>query len=42
MSDSYELTVLDVVEETGDARSVVLDPGEHRGRPERPNWAGRP
>ena len=30
MSDSFELTVLDVVEETGDARSVVLDPGEHR------------
>ena len=31
MSDpSYELTVLEVIEETGDARSVVLDPGEHR------------
>ena len=30
MTDSYELTVLDVIEETGDARSVVLDPGEHR------------
>ncbi len=31
MSDpSYELEVLEVVEETGDARSVVLDPGEHR------------
>ncbi|MEO6473346.1 MAG: ferredoxin--NADP reductase, partial [Aeromicrobium sp.] len=31
MSDpSFELTVLDVIEETGDARSVVLDPGEHR------------
>lgn len=30
MSDSFELTVLDVVEETGDARSVVLDPAEHR------------
>ncbi len=30
MSDSYELTVLDVVKETEDARSVVLDPGEHR------------
>lgn len=31
MSDpSFELTVLDVVEETADARSVVLDPGEHR------------
>ncbi|MEV7398234.1 ferredoxin--NADP reductase [Aeromicrobium sp. NPDC092404] len=28
--DSFELTVLDVIEETGDARSVVLDPGEHR------------
>ncbi|MDX6277245.1 MAG: 3-ketosteroid 9alpha-monooxygenase subunit [Nocardioidaceae bacterium] len=27
---SYELTVLEVIEETGDARSVVLDPGEHR------------
>ena len=27
---SFELTVLDVVEETADARSVVLDPGEHR------------
>ena len=27
---SFELTVLDVIEETGDARSVVLDPGEHR------------
>ncbi len=27
---SYELEVLEVVEETGDARSVVLDPGEHR------------
>lgn len=26
---SFELTVLDVIEETGDARSVVLDPGEH-------------
>ncbi|AXT84353.1 3-ketosteroid-9-alpha-hydroxylase [Aeromicrobium sp. A1-2] len=33
MSDpSFELTVLDVVEETADARSVVLDPGEHRGQ----------
>ncbi len=31
MSDpSFELEVLEVVEETGDARSVVLDPGEHR------------
>ena len=31
MSDpSFELLVLDVVEETGDAHSVVLDPGEHR------------
>ena len=30
MSDSFELEVLDVVEETADARSVVLDPGEHR------------
>lgn len=31
MSDaSFELTVLDVVDETGEARSVVLDPGEHR------------
>ena len=31
MSDtSFELVVLDVIEETGDARSVVLDPGEHR------------
>ena len=31
MSDpSFELEVLDVIEETGDARSVVLDPGEHR------------
>ncbi len=30
MSDSFELTVLDVVKETEDARSVVLDPGEHR------------
>jgi len=31
MSDpSFELVVLEVVEETGDARSVVLDPGEHR------------
>lgn len=31
MSDSsFELTVLDIIEETGDARSVVLDPGEHR------------
>lgn len=31
MSDrSFELTVLDVVEETEEARSVVLDPGEHR------------
>lgn len=30
MSDpSFELEVLEVVEETGDARSVVLDPGEH-------------
>ena len=28
--DSYELEVLDVIEETGEARSVVLDPGEHR------------
>ncbi len=28
--DSYELTVLEVIEETDDARSVVLDPGEHR------------
>lgn len=27
---SFELEVLDVIEETGDARSVVLDPGEHR------------
>jgi 3-ketosteroid 9alpha-monooxygenase subunit B len=27
---SFELTVLEVIEETGDARSVVLDPGEHR------------
>ncbi len=27
---SFELTVLEVVEETGDARSIVLDPGEHR------------
>lgn len=27
---SYELEVLEVIEETGDARSVVLDPGEHR------------
>ncbi|GAA3521961.1 ferredoxin--NADP reductase [Aeromicrobium panaciterrae] len=27
---SFELEVLEVVEETGDARSVVLDPGEHR------------
>jgi 3-ketosteroid 9alpha-monooxygenase subunit B len=30
MSDSFELEVLDVVEETEDARSVVLDPAEHR------------
>lgn len=31
MSDlSFELEVLEVIEETGDARSVVLDPGEHR------------
>lgn len=31
MSDpSFELEVLEIVEETGDARSVVLDPGEHR------------
>lgn len=30
MSDSFELEVLDVVEETADARSVVLDPGEYR------------
>jgi 3-ketosteroid 9alpha-monooxygenase subunit B len=29
MSDSFELEVLDVVEETENARSVVLDPGEH-------------
>ena len=28
--DSFELEVLDVIEETGEARSVVLDPGEHR------------
>jgi 3-ketosteroid 9alpha-monooxygenase subunit B len=28
--NSFELEVLDVIEETGDARSVVLDPGEHR------------
>lgn len=28
--DSFELTVLEVIEETSDARSVVLDPGEHR------------
>ncbi len=27
---SFELTVLEVIEETGDARSVVLDPAEHR------------
>lgn len=27
---SFELTVLEVIEETGDARSVVLDPGEYR------------
>lgn len=27
---SFELEVLEVIEETGDARSVVLDPGEHR------------
>jgi 3-ketosteroid 9alpha-monooxygenase subunit B len=27
---SFELLVLDVIEETGDARSVVLDPGENR------------
>lgn len=31
MSDpSFELDVLEVIEETGDARSIVLDPGEHR------------
>ncbi len=30
MSDSFELEVLDVVEETENARSVVLDPGEHK------------
>lgn len=30
MADSYELAVVDVVEETADARSIVLDPGEHR------------
>ncbi len=30
MADSYELEVVDVVEETADARSIVLDPGEHR------------
>lgn len=27
---SFELVVLDIVEETGDARSVILDPAEHR------------
>jgi 3-ketosteroid 9alpha-monooxygenase subunit B len=30
MADSYELEVVDVVAETADARSIVLDPGEHR------------
>ncbi len=30
MTESFELAVLDVIEETADARSVVLDPGEHR------------
>ncbi|WP_374999455.1 2Fe-2S iron-sulfur cluster-binding protein [Aeromicrobium sp. CTD01-1L150] len=30
MSESFELDVLDVVEESADARSVVLDPGAHR------------
>jgi 3-ketosteroid 9alpha-monooxygenase subunit B len=30
MADSHELEVVDVVEETADARSIVLDPGEHR------------
>lgn len=30
MTDSFELEVLDVVEETENARSVVLDPGEHK------------
>ena len=30
MADSFELEVLDVVEETENARSVVLDPGEHK------------
>ena len=30
MSESFELEVLDVVEETENARSVVLDPGEHK------------
>jgi len=29
---SFELEVLDVIEETTDARSIVLDPGEHRNR----------
>jgi len=29
---SFELEVLDVIEETADARSIVLDPGEHRDR----------
>ena len=30
MAESFELEVLDVVEETENARSVVLDPGEHK------------
>ncbi len=30
MTESFELEVLDVVEETENARSVVLDPGEHQ------------
>ena len=30
MADSFELEVLDVVKETEDARSIVLDPGEYR------------